>query len=819
MIFKLALRNLTEKPFRSVSLAIVIALTIAISFCVLSYSGAAGFYVNAVEKAETGESDIKIVYRSDGSRIIDTSALNGMMGDFEYCVGSLTVFGMIENGSYVRVRGFEKNDLEKIHSLSCVQGSVENLLERSDNVAVSESAAKALNLKIDSQISVTVMNKTKAFYVAAIASDDGYFAGDYPFTLIGINRGVTSYFNSEWGGFYSEIYIKLKNPTTADTKIEEIKALPKYSNMLVEGAVNTNAINEKTRMLSAPINIIGGAINFLAVSAIVLLFAAGAGQKRKMISRLSVIGATKGQTAAVIAVESLILGAEGAILGAALAVGALKLLLSVTLSVGLGFKISILLLLLSSLIGFAVTLISGFVPFFIARRHTDRENIVLQKGGKLKIQTIAFVVCIITVAAMLAVELILSNKTSGIIAIFVFILLLLMVVLFSPLILNAVSFVVTKAKKKNADFLIASKNVSRLSPSRRILQSMTLGLTVCSMLFVTWIFTTGLFTGFIDEFSDLILVQNVPSQQSVVDDFSSVQGVKKAVPAIWRKTKMSFQGNEMNINVLGSSQAFDTLAFEFITDESEARQKLNEVYKGGEKTAFIDKSYNILYGLNVGDTFTLTVEGNSSDFVVGGIVQQKIFTGNYIVVSESTLSAAFNLPAFDTVLIVADGVEETIGRLRSSFADKNYFIIGGLDNFKYEIEAFEDIFNLIGLLAFLITAMVAAAIVFNTTFARAQKETERTQFLIAGMSKKHLFRSEVFEHIILSVGAFLIAFLFSFPLSICLIDILKLADIYFKYTLAPLPAFICSFAFALGYIFMPFIARYKKGYSLRGKGF
>ncbi|HKL94156.1 MAG TPA: FtsX-like permease family protein, partial [Clostridia bacterium] len=493
MILKLGERNLLEKPGKAIATILVIALAVAILFCVLSYNSTVQSYMHAVETSNSGNSDITISYRSDGARIVNTNSLNHLQNDFEYCVGALSIFGIYENDesdNYVYLRGFDRDSIETISEIEFVEGSIENLTARYDNVAVSETTAKELGLSLNSEISITVMNVTKTFYVAAIAKGGGLFAKNSPYTIIGINSGVTRFFSSEWGGLYSEIYIKLKDGVLLTSAIEAIKAIPDYHNMKVEKSIDNTAIDRKSSNLAAPVNIVGAAVIFLALVAILMLFATNEKSKRTFISKMTSIGATKNQVAGIIAVETAIFAVIGSLLGIAFAVVIFKLLLQWTLGSAITLPISFWKLIVSMTVGIIVTMLAGSIPMFLARRRSVRENLLATSKENNKQKLALFIFMSILLAVCLFFEFTIETATAGVYALIAFIVLILMVVMFSPMFLTLFEKITRHTQKCNKSLRIATLNLSRVQSSRRGVQILALGLTVSVMLFVAWNMTT-----------------------------------------------------------------------------------------------------------------------------------------------------------------------------------------------------------------------------------------------------------------------------------------------------------------------------------------
>ncbi|MDD4840077.1 MAG: FtsX-like permease family protein, partial [Clostridia bacterium] len=609
-----------------------------------------------------------------------------------------------------------------------------------------------------------------------------------------------------------------KDGVSVPSTIETIKGLAEYQNMKVEYSVDEKSIASKADTLTAPINLVGTAVVLLAISAIIVLFATNEKPKRTFISKMSSIGATKKQIAGIIMVETAMFAVSGSLIGGALAVLIYKFLLQWTLSSVMTYSVSIPNLLLSMSLGMIVSMFAGFLPMLLARRHSVRENLLATAKSNWKIKFVMFACILVSIIVCLVFEFILETASVGVFAIVAFLLIIVSIVIFSPTVLSVVERITKKLKKLSPEFKIATINLSRTQSSRRGIQIIALGMTVCVMLFVAWNVSTAIYATFTSEFSDMVLVSNVPTDETLSSEFEEISGVYAAFPVIWKRAKVQIAGAQRSINVLGTKEILNCADFEFVTDEQTTRNILAAGLDTDERYVFLDYSYTVLYGVKVGDHFTMTLEDKTAEFVVGGILKHELFTGNYMVVAREQMTDAFELPQFDTIMMFVDDVEKMTGELRVMYADRNFFVIGALDSFRYEIEAMDDVFALIGVLAFVITGMVAVSVVSNTIVSRTAKSKGRTQLLIAGMSKKGMFKEEIFEHLLTAIVAFVLSFGFSTLLTACLIDSLLLFEVYLDYVFALLPSLLVSAVMSIAYIIMPFVCNYKKHYSLAGKG-
>ena len=74
-LFKLALKNITSKPLRSVVTVLAIAVAVAMIFAMLSFSPAVYEYIYSTQTSASGRSDIIISTNSSSDRITDRKSV------------------------------------------------------------------------------------------------------------------------------------------------------------------------------------------------------------------------------------------------------------------------------------------------------------------------------------------------------------------------------------------------------------------------------------------------------------------------------------------------------------------------------------------------------------------------------------------------------------------------------------------------------------------------------------------------------------------------------------------------------------------------
>ena len=808
-MFNLALKNL--KQFKTVAIIIAIAISIAVLFCVFAFDGTVGNYLLAIERAEAGDSDIMITPRSDSASITSVAPLKELDG-VEYAVGAVVLYGSYGD-NYLNLYGFDGADVQKLNFLDISDGSLSELISKSENVAISEDMAKNLSLKIGDKITVSVFNRSKDFYVTALCKNNGYFASDSPYKVVGLARGgISSLIGSSLGNVYNKIYVKAKSGVSVSGLIDTIKNIAEYENMNVVQSIDMTLISQQTRSYSASIIISGVAVVLLVAGAIAVLFLLTTEQKRVLISKLTAIGASKKQLLGLFLTETGTLALGGLALGLCLSPLLLYILLEVTLGAANIFFVDATLLIGAAVAVSAFTVVIGLVPYFIALKKSTKENLVqTDKSGKLQIvfACVSAAMCVLFSVLTFTLP---QATARGVFGILNVVFVSLAACLISPYIVKGLGKACSVSK--NPSVAVAGLSLARLRGIARSSRLITLGVVVSVLLTMAWTVSKSVFTGFKEQYTSLVFVSNVSSDTD--DDYNEIasfDGVSSAHKALWFEAGLTVGGEKKTVNVIGADDVLDIIDFRYITPKSEIEQKLSE----NENYCFIDEAYKVLYSLDIGDNVTVEYESKKATFTVGGILRQELFGGAYLVINRQVLSDAFSLPSYDSVVAVSHSADSLAKQMQQAFSSKNLFVLTALETFSWETDSFDKIFDLIGVLAIVFILATVGALLINVYIARSSRRIERSRLLLMGMEKNTLLLSEFFEHFIVAAVAFVLTVALSALHVASLIHALLLFDLYFEFYYVFWVVAVTSLAMLVFYLFVPFIFAFKKRYKIELK--
>lgn len=808
-MLKLALKNLTSKPLRTIATILAVAVAVAMIFCMISFKGAVFDYIYKTETSAAGNSDIVISTNSNSDRITTVAQPLKDIEEVKDIVPSLNLYALLGD-EYVSVRAFVANQLQTLQKIDVAQGDLSGMESgvNEDNIVVSKAAAEHFGLKVGDNLKLKLGANEVNFYVGAIAEQSGYFLDDSPYKFVCLTKNASKLvLPVSANDFCNEIYLSVKDGANIDNVIGKIKGIEKYSTMLVKASKDDAYVEEKTSSLTAPVVLAGGAVLVLGVAVVALLFLMSENEKKTLIAKLTVIGATKRQILGLFALESFIVSVLGAIVGSALSVGVFVGLLKLTLSTSIAFNVNALYLFFAGAIGFASAMASSLIPVGRAFKGTIRENQLDSKKAPKWAKWLAVAFFALTIVSLI-VEFCVP-KATGVAAIFSMVFALLTVATACIPLVKVVGKCI--AKTSSPSMKIAGLNVQREKRFARSATMLTVGVTVSVMLFMAWSLTTSIFSSYIREFENMAFISNVRADVNA-EDFKSAEGVKDATKMVWEQCSITLEKQEKNMNLLGSADIIDMVDFEFITPKETVYERISS----DKDYVFVDYALKVLYGVDEGDTFDMTIGDVTRKVIVGGIVKHELFSGNYIVTSSDMLARTFE-KQIDTVLVVSDGkdMQKTVGALREKWADKNYYVISALDAFKWDMESMQSVFDLIGTLAVVVAIFIFAVTAASALIGRGGAEKARSALLNAGMSKNMLLASETFEYMTLAIVALVLSVISSVSLTASLIHALRLFGLYFDFMYKTWVVFVTGIAMCGAYTLVPLALNFKKGYNVK----
>ena len=138
--------------------------------------------------------------------------------------------------------------------------------------------------------------------------------------------------------------------------------------------------------------------------------------------------------------------------------------------------------------------------------------------------------------------------------------------------------------------IVASRELIRVKRHARSSTLLTLGMAVSMLLFMAWSLTNAIFTSYVQDFSQMIFVNNIQASADI-EDFSGVDGVRFASKIVWQQGEIGNTRFDKTVNILGTVHAFELADFKFITDEKTVKERI----LSDEPYVFVDLALQKLY--------------------------------------------------------------------------------------------------------------------------------------------------------------------------------------------------------------------------------
>lgn len=406
ILSKLSIRNLKLNKKRTISTIIGIILSVAL-ICAVASMGIS-FQATLVENAinETGYYHLKISDVTDEN----IKSLKNNRDIKDVLTISEKGYGKLENGKnidkpYLKLYSMDKKSFEFL-KFNLIDGRFPS---NNNEVIISEHIIKnaKVNYKIGDKIKINIgervtLDDDKLYYMNPYIKEDEKLTKrqEHEFTIVGIIERPNYNFEALGESGYTiistnmeskkqEAYITLKNPKEYKESIPAILGASDFNDIEGLGDTTSKKLNYENfqinnellrweafafsdstvNMLYAVIGVVIFIILFTSVFCIRNSFAIATTEKMKMYSMLASVGATKKQIKKNVIFEGLLLGIIGIPLGIISGIFAVFVLIQIVNSLlgnyllahvdGLVFKISILPILLSIILGIVTIYLSA----------------------------------------------------------------------------------------------------------------------------------------------------------------------------------------------------------------------------------------------------------------------------------------------------------------------------------------------------------------------------------------------------------------------------------------------------------------------------
>lgn len=631
-------RTITERRFRSLLLALSVALSAALYFASTALTTSlAGMYAGRLQETYGSAEIVVEPHPRFGSPFLAPALAHALRDDIEYAVG---VFGDIAYYHHrdttvpLSLTAIEYTDLQLMNPVAL---AAENRLLpfRGHKAIISAPLASAYDLEAGRRITLEIGDEIYRFRVAGIAHPTGMFAVEDERHLIIVPRDfMAGLYQAR--GLAQVLFIKAKQGRNRDAVIAALEQV--FRRHWVRPSVSAREAEEWTREITVPLQIMF--VLVLATSAFIIYssFQVITAERLPIIGTFRSIGATRRNTNLVLFIEAVLYGLAGGAAGCILGIAALYVMALWTTPEWIaadGIRLSFTgqQLALSFLLAAALSLASSAIPIIGAARIPVKELILGQYEAKQLRYRLRSVIGAALVLAALGAPALTPGLASAVCAIIAGVA---GVVLLAPLILAGAAAALARVARSLPGSVgeLAAKNI-RANPNMRNSVAL-LAIGIGGMLMINTISTSAIagltrsyrdmryhvemLTRYMDRATDRH-VRTTPGVSDVYGVYGAlhvpISGTREAIAFV-----MGIRGDRFG-------------RFWRLRGSDNPEHLYSQLDRG--RTIIPTYALQRRLGLKLGDTMTLEMARGPRDYRVIGFFHSVMWSGNYALVGERYL--------------------------------------------------------------------------------------------------------------------------------------------------------------------------------------
>lgn len=316
IILRFIIRNIREKKLRTFLILFSITLSTGLFFASTAISGTLEeMYGNRMRKT-FGSADILIhANEKSPSRFLTTGPAQAYKGYFTYMIGGMDGRGTYrprrEESLSIGLRGFDWEELQQMNPVQLVEDfDKSSFIHKA--ILISSVTAEKYKLHIGDSMEIHIGEQRHRFEVVAIAQPTGPFLEDGRTTTAYIPKDTLAALN-QGRGKATTLFIKLKNPSELEARIEELSKV--YSRYTVREPLTLEEIKKYTRQIAIPFMMMTTMVLLMSIFIIYTCFKVIAMERLPTIGTFRSIGATRKMTNWVLVGESIGYGLLGGVIG------------------------------------------------------------------------------------------------------------------------------------------------------------------------------------------------------------------------------------------------------------------------------------------------------------------------------------------------------------------------------------------------------------------------------------------------------------------------------------------------------------------------
>ena len=799
MLFKLAVKNLKSKISNTVLVIFSISIIVAMVFAMASFRPIINDYINEYEVSTANGSDITILPNSGSSRITEYEQSSSK---YKF-IPTLSLYPQYRE-KYINARGMKQEDIRNNKTIEMYKGT--KAIKNPNEVIISKRTAQIFKLKIGDTITLKLGSITRDYYIIGIAKNKGYFIKDNPNVILGVIEDGIAHLIGETGLIYNELYAKLAKGVSPDSALGELKE--KYKDFQVKKTGDNQYIKEQADTIVAPMVVAGPIVIGLAIISYFLLFILLNRGRKIYNKKLRQIGATKKETTIIFFYESFIMSLIASLVGIVLGIAITAITAFGTLKSISTFKVKPLQATLIPIAGVFLSIALSFL-FGIQKKKNGERKQVNKYRDDYKLILIFAIISIVVWVVFVSVEIAIPalRKAMAIPS---------MLLMFITLSLLTALFIGLLRKNKyvsNPIVKLATGSVGIQKRHASLSVGLFVAILITTLLFSGFGVSKKIFSSYLNDFKDFAFVTNIRESTSLEDFKNKNIDYEQGTKAYWGKGEIKSGRLKFSSMILGSADILDFVDFKYIDkNREEILEKLNK-----KNAVVMDSSKKELYGLKVGDKFTLDINGEARKCEIVVFVSHTLFAGNYTIMKHENIKELFNERANTVILKKSNKkkMNEFVSNIRSSMSEKNYYAVSALEAFKWETSSTNSILNFMGVVAGAVLVFSLFLTIGMSYMERQKFKKERKVFIQLGGYSKDLFKIEILENGIVAAISSIMAIVGSVFGMMFLIDSLRILGMLFSYTFIWWIPFLISSTFFVCYTIAPIVLKYGSSYNIR----
>ncbi|GFP77737.1 ABC transporter permease [Clostridium fungisolvens] len=642
---KYIFKSIVEKKGRAILLLISIALSAALLIASLSSIKSLVNTMSQYVRGNYGEFNVQI--NADNTLeepLFDAKGINNK--DISKSFKALTIGGYVgDTENEFDLIGTSLSDFTNFSSLKLLDKSNLEPFE-GKKLIVSQKTSDLLKVKVGDEIKLNILGKEEAYKIAAITDNSALFSNDIgnKFTLITPIENVSKIYSSE-----NKISIMFASVDSKDIngwinnfnkahEGEKIVASPVYDEVMIEGQLNS---------LKMPLFFMLGIVLIMTIFIIYSSFKLIIAEKLPTIGTFLSQGATKGGVIKILMLESFSYGILGGGIGVFWGEGIAYLICYYSnplkaFGVKADFRLYVPYVLIGFIFAVVLSMISSILPIVSIRKLSVKDIILNTLATSNKPSNKGFILGVLLLIVAVAFHMIgkYINYFGAVISI---LFALVGVLLILPKFVDTVLYPIVNAFRNMSGLTMLSLNNVRTSRvlinNIRLLIISIVSIVMINSLKISLVdVVRGAYNG---SKYDISISVNSNNSKAVNQIINSYDGIKDINETGIIATNLAGDNSKKIYVFYVNPNKFKTFENYLSFDD---KDKQLDALEDDDDGIVLSRQMALRYGINAGDTITLTLNNKDEKFKVLSIYNAKMMqNGNYNLISEKAALKHFNI--------------------------------------------------------------------------------------------------------------------------------------------------------------------------------